>query len=154
LRVLCSGMGGRPGQGARGLASVTRDATQTLFCMVVSPTRKSVWGFVGLILTGSRIGAWPRRPRAWERRVCAASEAADARCRWAWRSWWPWHRSNACNQHRACRARAGRASRSASRAESTRNGRAESTRAGRAGTRCRRGLLPSRRSGSGDSTRR
>ena len=29
LRVLCSGMGGRAGQGARGLASAARDATQS-----------------------------------------------------------------------------------------------------------------------------
>ena len=30
LRVLCSGMGGRAGQGARGLASAARDATQSM----------------------------------------------------------------------------------------------------------------------------
>ena len=30
LRVLCSGMGGRAGQGARGLASAARGATQSM----------------------------------------------------------------------------------------------------------------------------
>ena len=30
LRVLCSGMGGRAGHGARGLASAARDATQSM----------------------------------------------------------------------------------------------------------------------------
>ena len=30
LRVLCSGMGGRAGQGARGLASAARDATLSI----------------------------------------------------------------------------------------------------------------------------
>ena len=50
LRVLCSGIGGRAGQGARGLASAARDATQSM-ARKESETRDAALGETGPTLS-------------------------------------------------------------------------------------------------------